>query len=197
MQLMAEIGQDSTCEKCGPGQMGQAVVLLQTGTEGWDGPGDPRQLLNRKAWAVKCQGDVKARDYNRKPENKGSGVGFPSQHMLWPGQGLWADNLPHRFLLPVGEPELPDVTCSLQGKQLDWRVPVHLMPSPKAWSTGHKLQLQSTWLCPWPGTLEKVLSAQLGKPTPHTWHTWTWAWEKYTTALGPKGFRQGLRALLP
>lgn len=157
---MAEIGQDSTCGKCGPGQTDEPWFCCKWELK--DETGGPRHLLNGKAWAVGCQGDVKAESDSRRPENEVSQSLLPPTartQAVWPGHSLWADKAPRGFPLPTREPALP----GSHSKGSSWNCfhlnaickgPVHV---PSAAPAGGSKRWTS-----WEGA-----------HTPHTWDTWT------------------------
>lgn len=88
-----------------------------------------RHLLNRKVWAVWCQGDVKAKDDSRKSEKEASWSLLPiTPHTPagWAGQDRWADSSPLWFLLPVREPAFPGSHLFSPRQAAGIILPVHL-----------------------------------------------------------------------
>lgn len=129
---------------------GWAVMILWTGTKGWDWREGPRQLINRKAWAVRCQDDVHASSWQHPTQVSASCLGAGTS-------GFWLN--------------------SLQGKQLDLLMPAHLdaifksviyMPSTAAagrsWAAplGGDSKCQISW---------KGAHSTTGESQPHTFGT--------------------------
>lgn len=111
---VARIGQDNTCGKYRPGQTdrpGFCCKLDLKDEAGQEARGTSSQGSAGSLMPGQCEGQG---------QQKAQGSGFlePAPYNpAYPGSRLWTGPLgshsPWRFLLPVGEPASPGLTCSL------------------------------------------------------------------------------------